>query len=265
MTTPNPEYLKNQQYGDSTRLQARARLHSHYSRNPYNWYKWQFDHYVLPPDAKVLEIGAGAGWLWMNNADRIPAGWEITLSDFSPGMVAELRENTRDIAHRFNFEEIDVQQIPHEDQTFDSIIANHMLYHVPDRSKAIAELRRVLKSGGKLFTATNGDHHLQELHRVMAQLNIQQEQYLGGFAGVRGYTLENATDQLRSAFEHVELHHYDDEINIPSAQPLIDYIHSFPVEFDAAHEQQVHAIVDAEVHEKGTFKITKDMGVLIAY
>ena len=44
----------------------------------------------------------------------------------------------------FKFEEIDAQSIPYETKTFDAVIANHMLYHVPDRAKAIAEIKRVL-------------------------------------------------------------------------------------------------------------------------
>ena len=41
------------------------------------------------------------------------------------------------------FEEIDAQSIPFEDETFDAVIANHMLYHVPDRPKAIGRNKRV--------------------------------------------------------------------------------------------------------------------------
>ncbi len=265
MTSPNTDYLKNQQYSDSSRLQARARLHANYNRNPYNWFKWMFDLYDLPPDAKVLEVGAGAGWLWMQNADRIPNGWDITLSDFSSGMLAEQRQNTSQIPHSFQFQEIDVQAIPYPEQSFDGVIANHMLYHVPDRAKGIRELRRVLKPSGKLYTATNGDQHLQELHQLMTRLKIKKESYLGGFTTVHAYTLENATNQLKAVFEHVELHRYDDAINLTEAQPLIDYIHSFPVELDAEHEQDAKAFIEGEIQKHGAFKITKDTGVLIAY
>src|SRR5689334_14435133 len=161
---------------------------------------------ALPANAILIELGAGVGWLWLRNGRRIPVGWDITLSDFSPGMVAEQRKNMAQIPRPFSFEEIDVQAIPHPDASFDAVIANHMLYHVPDRPKAIAEMRRVLKPGGTLFTATNGDHHLQEMHQLMAQFGFQPSEYLSGFASVKGYTLENATAQLRASFEHVKLH-----------------------------------------------------------
>ena len=68
MVAPDPKYLKDEQYKDASKLAARARLHGNYSRNPYSWFKWQFDLYQLPTNAHILELGAGAGWLWANNA-----------------------------------------------------------------------------------------------------------------------------------------------------------------------------------------------------
>lgn len=264
MSAPDPEYLKHEQYKDSTRLQARARLHANYNRNPYSWFEWQFDLYKLPDNARILELGAGAGWLWLKNWQRIPNGWNITLSDFSAGMVAEQRNNLAQIPRHFQFEEIDIQDIGFPDQTFDAVMANHMLYHVPDRLKAITEMRRVLKAGGALFTATNGDHHLQELHQLMARFGIERSEYLGRFAGIRSYTLENATEQLRATFEHVELHRYDDAIVLTETQPLIDYILSYPIKLDPERIESLRTFVEAEISHTGQFPITKDMGVLIA-
>ncbi len=266
MTAPDPEYLKNEQYKDSTRLQARGRLHADYSRNTYGWFEWQFDLYHdLPDNARILELGAGAGWFWLKNWRRIPAGWDITLSDFSAGMVAEQRQSLARIPRPFHFAQIDIQAIDYPDQTFDAVMANNMLYHVPDRAKAIAEARRILKMGGSFFTATNGENHLQEVHHIMARFGFQPEEYLGGFVSVKGYTLENAADQLRASFEHVELHRYDDEILLTQPQPLIDYILSFPIKLNRERLQSLQTFIEAEFsHHNGQFSITKDMGVLIA-
>src|SRR5664279_14075 len=212
MAAPDPNYLKNDQYKDASRLSARARLHSDYNRNPQGWFQWMFDLYDLPPNARILELGAGAGWLWASNARRIPTGWTITLSDFSSGMLDEQRKSLARVPHEFQFEEIDAQAIPYPDATFDAVIANHMLYHVPDRPQAIAEFRRVLKPSGTLYTATNGEHHLQEIHQLMRQFGFQSEEWLGGFVSRHGYTLENAPEQLRAQFDHVEVQRYDDAI-----------------------------------------------------
>jgi len=49
----------------------------------------------------------------------------------------------------------DAQWLPFADASFDCILAMHMLYHVPDRDLAIAEMRRVLRPGGVLLALTN--------------------------------------------------------------------------------------------------------------
>lgn len=265
MTNPDPTYLKSDQYKDASRLAARARLHAQYSRNPYGWFNWLFEQYKqTPPNARVLELGAGAGWLWAKNLARIPAGWDITLSDFASGMLAEARKTLAQTAHDFRYEEIDAQHIPYPDATFDAVIANHMLYHVPDRAKAIAEMRRVLKPDGRLYTATNGENHMREIHALMARLGFRPEEWLDGFVMVRGYTLENAPGQLRVQFPNVEVRRYEDEIVVGAAQPVLDYILSFPVQPDDQRIAELRAFVEAEIARIGSFTITKDSGIVVA-
>lgn len=266
MIQPDPKYLKNEQYKDASKLQARARLHADYNRNPHGWFEWMFELYRLPENARILELGAGAGWLWMRNAHRIPEEWDITLSDFSTGMLDEQRRHLVKVPHTFKHEEVDIQAIPYPDGTFDGVIANHMLYHVPDRPKAIAELRRVLKPGGTLYTATNGENHLKEIHQLIRGFGLQPGEWQSGFVAPRGYTLENAPDQLKAQFEHVEMHRYDDEIMISDPQPIVDYILSYPVTLSRERIAALRAFVEAEIVRQGsTLHITKDMGVVIAH
>ena len=82
------EYLKTDQYKDSSNLDARVAIHQRFSTNSYGWMNWVFDHLLtLPADAKILELGSGTGLLWKENANRIPSAWDITLSDLSAGML----------------------------------------------------------------------------------------------------------------------------------------------------------------------------------
>jgi ubiquinone/menaquinone biosynthesis C-methylase UbiE len=155
-------YLLTDQYKDATNLDARIRLHQLFSTNKYGWHRWCFDQYALPAEAYVLEIGCGPAHLWTANLDRVPPGWRITLSDFSSGMLEQAQRNVN-CASPFDFKIVDAQAIPFEADTFDAVIVNHMLYHVPDRARALAEMRRVLKPGSTIYLATNGLKHLREL------------------------------------------------------------------------------------------------------
>src|SRR5215216_3134108 len=166
------QYLKSDQYREPSNLDARIVIHQRFSTNPYGWFKWVFDTLLkLPENAKILELGSGQGLLWKENTSRIPPGWVITLSDLSSGMLDAAWRNLVITGRAFQFKEIDAQSIPFEEETFDAVIANHMLYHVPDRPKAFAEIKRVLRPGGRFYAATNGENHLREIYELVEQFD----------------------------------------------------------------------------------------------
>src|SRR5438270_8723493 len=103
--------LKNVQYRDASNLQARGNLHARFGTNKVGWLTWYFDRLLrLPPDAQILEVGCGPGWIWKENAARIPSGWHMTLTDLSPGMIEEAHANLVGLDPDVTFAEADVQQ-----------------------------------------------------------------------------------------------------------------------------------------------------------
>ena len=106
------DHLRLEQYGDSTNLNARYELHARFSTNRYGWHPWVFDQLSAPSNGRILEVGCGPGFLWNNNAERIPADWRLTLSDFSPGMVRAARQSLSSFDASFDFVVFDVQAIP---------------------------------------------------------------------------------------------------------------------------------------------------------
>ena len=146
--------------------------------------------------------------LWKENADRIPADWEITLTDLSAGMLDAAWRNLVVTGREFQFKEMDAQSIPFEDETFDAVIANHMLYHVPDRPKGIAEIKRVLKADGRLFATTVGENHMKEMMDWYRQVHVSKlwESFANSF------TLENGLEQLKLFFSEVTHSRYEDNL-----------------------------------------------------
>ncbi|HEX8982336.1 MAG TPA: class I SAM-dependent methyltransferase [Ktedonobacterales bacterium] len=164
---PDKQHLATVQYRDASNLNARASLHARFGANEHPWFRWLFDQFarLTPNNAAVLEVGAGPGALWRDNLDRTPAGWKVTLTDLSEGMVDEER---RAISHpAFTCTTADVESLPFDDNTVDVVIANHMLYHVPDRPKALSEVRRVLRPGGAFIAATTGEHNMREMSELL--------------------------------------------------------------------------------------------------
>ena len=135
MAYSDPEYVARQ-YRDASNLETRIALHVRFSTNPYGLARWILDHFELQGGASLLEVGCGPGRLWTENLDLLPKNWAITLSDASPGMVAEA-EARLEPDGRFEFRVADVRDLPFEEGRFDAVVANHMLYHVPDRELGI--------------------------------------------------------------------------------------------------------------------------------
>jgi SAM-dependent methyltransferase len=109
--------------------------------------------------ARLLDAGCGTGE-WAERVTR-ELGAAVTAIDISPRMVELTRDRGVDASLG------DVQQLPFEDASFDCAAANWMLYHVPDVRRAIAELERVLRPGGRLVAATFGDANLAELWQLV--------------------------------------------------------------------------------------------------
>jgi ubiquinone/menaquinone biosynthesis C-methylase UbiE len=259
----NQQYLRDEQYKNSGNFMARVNLHARFSTNPYRWMDWLFDQVEAPENANVLEVGSGPGILWRANKERVPQGWQITLSDFSPGMVAEEQQNLRDVPGHFTFEVIDAQSIPYEDEVFDAVIANHMLYHVPDIAQALREIRRVLKPDGKLYAATNGANHMHELRELAASYGKFGVTEVSALA----FTLENGMEWLTAVFPNVTLRIHEDALVVTEAKPLVDYIlsaWSFRHADEEAPVERFTAFVERALRDHGKIHISKDAGVFIA-
>lgn len=257
-------YLRSKQYNDATKLNARIALHERFSTNTYGWHRWVWDQFDLPATARILEIGCGPGTLWIENKDRIPSHWDVTLSDFSPGMLEEARRNLSELNHSFRSLVADAQALPFADSNFDAVIANHMLYHVPDRERAYAEIKRVLQPGGRLFAAATGATHLQELHNIAQQYAPEAPTWRNQLA--HSFQLENGAQELAPWFDHVMLHRYEDSLVITEAEPLVASFLSTAETSTLRAERQTEIIqtVQRHINEHGPIRSAKAFGLFVA-
>ncbi len=250
------EHLREVQYRDDTNLNARYELHQRFSTNRAGFHRWLFDQLDLPGDALLLEVGCGPGYLWAANADRVPAGWWAVLTDFSPGMVEAAR---RRLGERHRYAIADAEALPHPDRAFHVAIANHMLYHVPDRPRAVRELARVVRPGGALYAATNGRDHMRELDQLLAR-------WLGpGTLGVHpaAFGLENGAEQLRSAFADVELRRYDNTLEVTDPDAIVAYARSTPAG-EAVDAEALRRETAAVIECDGALRVRTAVGLFVA-
>jgi ubiquinone/menaquinone biosynthesis C-methylase UbiE len=164
----------------------------------------------------------------------------------------------------FSFEIIDAQVIPYDDATFDAVIANHMVYHIPDRAKALSEMRRVLNATGAAYLATNGQRHLRELYELKNRFDLDSD-FGWNMRADELFSFDSGGEELRQWFTTVDVHRYHDNLVVTAAEPLVDYILSMTTpEVAAARRAELTAFVEAELQAEGILHITKDSGLLIA-
>jgi SAM-dependent methyltransferase len=261
--------IVNQEYENAFNLQTRIRLHDDFSANPYKWHHWLFDRLIMPERSTILELGCGDGTLWQRNADRIPADWDVTLTDLSEGMLNDAKERLELCVppDRFHFTPADARSIPFPDASFDAVLANHMLYHVSERHQSLKEIRRVLKPGGVLFASTMGTSHMKEVKGLLSELNPNYDLGRQDFACEFG--LENGEDQLDAAgFVDIGLQRYEDFLQVTDAKPLIAYIRTTPggrENLTDSRLSKLEAMLNETIREEGAVQITKEVGLFVAF
>lgn len=100
----------------------------------------------LTPDVCALEVGCGPGHI----ADMMAkTGAKVTGVDLAPGMVRVASERYPNIEVKV----ADAEHLPFEADGFDVVVVNFSVHHFARPEKACAEIRRVLKPGGRFVFA----------------------------------------------------------------------------------------------------------------
>lgn len=257
-------YLRDKQYKTSKNLSARINLHVRFGSPPASWTTWIMDQIHLHPGERWLEVGCGPASLWREHREHIPSRVELFLSDFSWGMVKEASSTLAGQAD-FHFLNVDAQSIPFANQTFDGLIANHMLYHVPDLERGLQEIQRVLKPEGRLFAATNGAGHMHELADLIRQFFPEYMQ--GRQLVTRSFSLENASQVLGRHFHDVEIRRFQQDLMVTEFEPLRDYIFSIWGVVEDRDPQEIKAFeayLKRDFDARGHMHITKSQGLVLA-
>ncbi len=247
-----------EQYSNSTNLNTRISIHEKYSVNKLGFGNWLYQQYEFSDNMKILELGCGTGDLWTNRMDQLNPGISLILSDYSEGMVEVVRNK---FSHNpwVSFEQINIEAIPYEEESFDMIIANMMLYHVPDLQKGLKEVQRVLKKGGSFYCATFGESGIQGyLTRTLGRYGINID--ING-----SFTLQNGADILGKHFIDVNRRDYIDALEVTETEDLLDYLYSMASIGDLGNvtREDLYQCLVAAKDERGIIHIPKEYGMFL--
>ena len=253
--------LKNQ-YQNATNISSRINLHSLYSQNKQGWFPWIFQQCHIKPRLRILELGCGDGTLWTDNLALIPEDISITLSDISSGMLRDARRAIGSSDTRFAFRAFDCKKIPYKDESFDLVIANHVLFYCDDIPAVLKEICRVLSPEGHFLCSAYGKAHMQEVSQLVE--DFDNRIVLSADKLYERFGRENGRKILEPFFPDAKWLSYEDFLLVQDAEPLISYVlscHGNQNQYILDHYKEFRAFATKKT-AKG-FRITKDAGVFL--
>jgi ubiquinone/menaquinone biosynthesis C-methylase UbiE len=216
--------LRENQYNTSAKFAARVMIHGKYGTNKTLWPIWLFNQYQFAEEERIIEFGCGTGLLWKVNSSRVNPSWKIELTDFSQGMIEAAKAYIGVSVPGIKYRVVDLAEYKVGEDRYTHVIANHMLYHVVDREKAIRTIYEILEPGGELLASTVGLDNMQEMKQLVSEFtgNDNYAYVQGNIA--ENFSLENGADQLAAVFDKVEWMNYEDSLEITDATDLANYV-----------------------------------------
>lgn len=220
--TTDSHVLRHEAYATDEHLSIRNQIHEQYSIPVVDFRQWVLERIQWRGDEIVLDMGCGPG-LYANTLAKVVPGATYYGFDLSDGMLAKHPRPNQII-------QADAQVLPYADQTFDVVMAHHMLYHLPDIERALQEIRRVLKPEGILMAATNSSENMPQFRdlfkRAIMVLTPPGKQAVVPKPASLGFSLESGTRYLGRNFFAVVRYDLPSALVFDQAEPVLAYLES---------------------------------------
>lgn len=154
---------------------------------------------LAPAEGRVLEVGAGTGF----NLPHYPSGvTELVVTDRLDGMLKRAQKRATTVGRPIVTARTPGEKLPYPDDSFDTVVASFVLCSVHEQDPVLAEVRRVLKPGGKyLFT-----EHVRSDDPKLAR---KQDRYEGLWKAIcfGCHCNRDTLPRIQAAFEVKEVEH----------------------------------------------------------
>jgi SAM-dependent methyltransferase len=212
-----------QMYTTDEALRIRQETHDRYTVPAIDFAAWALNCVTWRGDESILDVGCGPG-SWYNTLKTKVPNAQYTGIDLHAGMLQNHPYAQGTLVG-------DAQYLPFPDHSFDVLMANHMMFHVPDIDRAIQEFRRVLKPDGIFLSTTNSVHNMPELQvlirRAVTLLVPPGTTHIQvPLPSSDRFTLETGTRMLSRYFQGVVRYDLPGMLVFPSVEPVMAYLES---------------------------------------
>ena len=162
------------------------------------WKRFTVEQSGLRPGQRVLDVAGGTADLAIQFARRVGASGEVVLTDINPAMLALGRDRMLDAGNMAPAVQCDAEHLPFADAHFDCVSVAFGLRNMTRKDRALAEMHRVLKPGGRLLVL--------EFSRVWQPLQPLYDAYSLKILPLIGKLVANDSDSYRYLAESIRVH-----------------------------------------------------------
>jgi len=199
-------------------LQTRIDIHSRHGSLDID--AWMLDLLAPKRGSTILDVGCGAGKQCKAFFGYLAGEADITGGDVSAELLAQARKLNDELGGRLNIIDLDFNaRFPLEDNQFDLVSCCFAIYYAEAIPFTIAEMYRVLRPGGRLFTTGPMPENKQLFYDVIREATGRT---IPPMPGSSRYASE-ILDTIRDRFSAVDVHVFENPLTFDSPEPFLSY------------------------------------------
>jgi ubiquinone/menaquinone biosynthesis C-methylase UbiE len=199
-------------------LQTRIDIHSKYGGRDID--AWMLDLLAPEKGSRILDVACGAGKQCRAFYRHLGGDVEITGGDVSKELLAQARKLKAELGGRLTIVDLDFNtRFPLEDDSFDLVSCCFAIYYAEDIPFTIAEMHRVTRPGGRLFTTGPMPENKQLFYDIIREATGQP---IPPMPGSSRYASE-IQEAIRSRFSAATLHVFENPLTFDSVEPFLSY------------------------------------------
>jgi SAM-dependent methyltransferase len=224
MLSPESSEILNLHYKNTDAWRVRNQTHETYTEPKLNFVDWVMNRIKLRGDERILDVGCGPGRYYNYLLEKHPDVSYIGL-DFSGGMMEGHKANDRLVR-------APMHEIPFPDDSFDIVMANHVMYLAPDVDAVLQETKRVLKPGGLFITSTNSVTTMPQFRELFRRAILlvsppgMSREVKVPIGLHQRFALENGARMLARHYYAVVRYDMPSAFIFDEVDPIMDYLES---------------------------------------